>query len=259
MQPGGPADAEPQPDELLRRDRAGRVPHRQPGAGHRGHERPADAGAAVLLPRHAADPARRAELHPAPDQLPARRRSNDMLRDGMHQTVGPRGVAPYLPNSLDGGRPLVAAAKRRRVRARAAAVDGREGAGEPGRPSPTTTPRRRMFCVSLTPVEQLHVVEAFTFELGKCYEPAIRERMLGSLANVDAGPVRARRGRARSAGAEADREPADVTPSPALSQIAASPGRSPAGWSASSPVPAPIWPGSPSSARRSRRRAPCCG
>ena len=40
--------------------------------GHRRHRRPAAAGAAVLLPRHPAHPARRAELQPDPDQPAAR-------------------------------------------------------------------------------------------------------------------------------------------------------------------------------------------
>ena len=34
--------------------------------------------------------------------------------------------------------------------------------------------------------EQAHVIEAFTFELGKCYEQAIKERELEVLAKVDA-------------------------------------------------------------------------
>ena len=42
--------------------------------GHRGHQRPADAGPAVLLPRHPAHPPGRAELLPAADQPPAVRR-----------------------------------------------------------------------------------------------------------------------------------------------------------------------------------------
>ena len=74
--------AQPQPRQLLRRDRAGRLPPRPRGAGHRLHQRPAAAGPAVLLHRHPAHPARRAELPRAPDQpaalpdaqLPARRR-----------------------------------------------------------------------------------------------------------------------------------------------------------------------------------------
>src|ERR1700704_898803 len=35
---------------------------------------------------------------------------NDMLRDGMHQMAVHTGIAPYRPNSLDGGEPLVAEA-----------------------------------------------------------------------------------------------------------------------------------------------------
>ena len=74
--------AQPQPRQLLRRDRAGRLPPRPRRAGHRLHQRSAAAGPAVLLHRHPAHPARRAELPRAPDQpaalpdaqLPARRR-----------------------------------------------------------------------------------------------------------------------------------------------------------------------------------------
>ena len=72
VQPIGLLTLHGEPDELLRRDRAGRLPRRQPRAGHRRHRRPAAAGAAVLLPRHPADPARRTELQPAPDQPAAR-------------------------------------------------------------------------------------------------------------------------------------------------------------------------------------------
>jgi hypothetical protein len=39
---------------------------------------------------------------------------------------------------------------------------------------------------SLTAVERAHVVEAFTFELGKVYEKSIKERELQVLANIDA-------------------------------------------------------------------------
>ena len=60
VQPVGLLTLTAQPDELLRRDRAGRVPRRQPGAGHRRHQRSAAPGAPVLLPRHPAHPARRA-------------------------------------------------------------------------------------------------------------------------------------------------------------------------------------------------------
>ena len=62
------ADAEPQPRQLLRRDRAGGLLRGQRGAGHRLHQRPAHAGPALLLSRHPAHPAGRAELRRDPHQ-----------------------------------------------------------------------------------------------------------------------------------------------------------------------------------------------
>ena len=37
----------------------------------------------------------------------------------------------------------------------------------------------------MSDVERMHIVEAFTFELGKCFEQEIKERMLSRLAVVD--------------------------------------------------------------------------
>jgi catalase len=42
-----------------------------------------------------------------------------------------------------------------------------------------------MFYASLTSIEQQHVADAYTFELGKCYEQAIKERALAVLARID--------------------------------------------------------------------------
>ena len=54
--------------QFLRRDRAGRVLHAEHRARHRLHQRPAAAGPQLLLSRHAAEAARRPQLHPSPDQ-----------------------------------------------------------------------------------------------------------------------------------------------------------------------------------------------
>ena len=62
------ADPEPQPDQLLRRDRAGRLLHRARAPRDRLHRRPAPAGPDLLLPRHPAHPPGRPELRPAADQ-----------------------------------------------------------------------------------------------------------------------------------------------------------------------------------------------
>lgn len=70
-------------------------------------------------------------------------------------------------------------------------------------------------------VEQAHIVSAITFELGKCFETTIRERMLQVLANVDPDLCA---GVAEGLGLEPPKPsepPADVDPSAALSQLGA--------------------------------------
>lgn len=110
---------------------------------------------------------------------------NDMFRDGFHQSGVHPGVAPYKPNSLDGGCPFLAGAD--------------TGAFiEVPTVVPESTKRRdapatyddhfsqvTLFYRSLSAAEQDHVAEAYTFELGKCYEQAIKERQLAALANID--------------------------------------------------------------------------
>ena len=110
---------------------------------------------------------------------------NDMLRDGMHQTAVPAGLAPYRPNSIDGGEPLVATAEEGGYVQTPRPVEGPVVRSSPVSFGDHFT-QPAMFYRSLTPLEQAHLVEAFTFELGKCYEQAIKERELQVLANVDA-------------------------------------------------------------------------
>ncbi|WP_193606536.1 catalase [Nocardioides lijunqiniae] len=110
---------------------------------------------------------------------------NDMLRDGFHQHAVHGGVAPYKPASLDGGCPFFAGAgdnafedlpvrvaESTKVRENPASYDDHYS-------------QPRQFWLSMTPVEREHIVRAYTFELGKCYEQAIKERQLQSLANID--------------------------------------------------------------------------
>jgi catalase len=122
------------------------------------------------------------------NQLPINRTHapvNDMLRDGMHQSAVHTGVAPYRPNSLDGGCPFAAGADTGayiefpeplpaadKVRDAAATFDDHFS-------------QARLFWLSMTATEREHIIAAYTFELTKCYEPAIRERVLGTLADID--------------------------------------------------------------------------
>jgi catalase len=144
---------------------------------------------------------------------------NDMLRDGMHQTAVHGGAAPYHPNSLDGGCPFLAGADL------GAFIDVPEelAAAVKDRKLPASFDdhfsQAGLFFRSLTPVEQDHVIQAYTFELGKCRELAIRQRQLMALANIDAGLCAAV---ARGLGQQAPEATVDLqeaTPSPALSQL----------------------------------------
>jgi catalase len=124
------------------------------------------------------------------DQIPVNRPHcpvNDMLRDGYHQHAVHAGVAPYKPNSLDGGLPVAAAEDEGGYAERAVVIPP---ASTRVRQSPATFDdhfsQARLFWLSMTPVEQEHIIRAYTFELGKCYEQAIRERQLLALARIDA-------------------------------------------------------------------------
>jgi catalase len=144
---------------------------------------------------------------------------NDMLRDGMHQQAVHGGAAPYHPNSLDGGCPFLAGQDM------SAFIDVPEelAASIKERKNPASFSdhysQARLFFRSLAPVEQDHVIQAYTFELGKCYEKAIRERQLLALANVDTDLCAAvAKGLGMPAPA-ATEDVADAEPSPALSQL----------------------------------------
>ena len=147
---------------------------------------------------------------------------NDMLRDGMHQTAVHEGIAPYLPNSLDGGEPLTADADQGGYVHVPRVVTGPKVRENPVSFSDHHS-QATLFWNSMTPVEREHIVDAFSFELGKCYEMAVKERMLRSLANIDAdlcARVAANLGLPAPAG-----EPAAAAgASPALSQIVVTPG-----------------------------------
>ncbi|HEX3897961.1 MAG TPA: catalase [Mycobacteriales bacterium] len=153
-------------------------------------------------------------------QLPINRPQcpvNDMLRDGYHQTAIHEGIAPYQPNSIDGGGPRPATEAEGAYVHRPMAVAGQKVRQSPGSFADHYS-QAAMFWQSMSPVEQAHMVEAFSFELGKCTMPEIRERMLAVLANVDADLTRAVAGEL-GVTAPRGRPPKDVTVSPALSML----------------------------------------
>ena len=145
---------------------------------------------------------------------------NDMLRDGFHQHAVHTGVAPYMPNSLDGGCPFHAGGdvegafehlptkvtESTKVRANPASYDDHYS-------------QARQFWLSMTDVEQEHIIRAYTFELGKCYEQAIKERQLQCLANIDPRLCAEVATGLGLPAPEPTLELVELDPSPALSQL----------------------------------------
>lgn len=147
---------------------------------------------------------------------------NDLLRDGMHQSAVHTGIAPYRDNSLDQGLPHDAGEKDNGYVQTERLVEGRAVRANPASFDDHFT-QPTMFYRSLSRVEQDHIVEAFTFELGKVYEQSIKERQLGVLAQVDTDlceRVAAGLGLPAPSGSPAQ----DIVLSPSLSQIVDTPG-----------------------------------
>ena len=121
-------------------------------------------------------------------QLPINRAHapiNDMLRDGYGQQGDHSGVAPYQPNSLDGGCPFLAGEMDGALEDLPVVVPESVKERALSATFEDHFSQARLFWRSMTPVERDHIVDAYSFELAKCHEATIRERQLQSLANID--------------------------------------------------------------------------
>jgi catalase len=103
-------------------------------------------------------------------------------REGLHRQTINRGRVSYEPNSLAGGAPFQAGT--------AGFVSYPERVAEDkvrGNPEKFAEhyAQARMFFLSQTPAEQNHIANAFRFELTRVQVPAVRQRVLALLANVD--------------------------------------------------------------------------
>jgi catalase len=147
---------------------------------------------------------------------------NDMFRDGWHQDGVHAGAAPYRPNSLDGGCPFTATATDSAYVEAPVVVPTAGKVREVSASFADHFSQTRMFFRSMSPVEREHIIRAYTFELGKCYEQAVKQRQLQCLANIDETLCReVAAGLGLPAPAPTESVP-DVEPSPALSQVGSS-------------------------------------
>jgi catalase len=107
---------------------------------------------------------------------------NDNLRDGFMQQAVHHGRTPYLPNAVGGGCPFLAGAEDGGYIHVPRAV---QGAKVRERGPDDEYAQARLFWASMSEPEQDHIVDAYTFELGKVEVPAVVERMVMRLALVD--------------------------------------------------------------------------
>ena len=120
-------------------------------------------------------------FHELPINAPIAQAHNNQ-RDGMHRQAIPRGRVAYEPNSLGGGCPFQAGARGFTSFREPIADDKVRGKGEKFTEHYN---QATLFYNSQSPVEKAHILRGFRFELTKVQTPAVRERVVATLANVD--------------------------------------------------------------------------
>lgn len=122
-------------------------------------------------------------FHEIPINAPVAQVHNNQ-RDGMHRQAINRGRVAYEPNSLAGGCPFQAGAA-----GFVSFAEKMEPAASKLRGKPEKFAEHyaqaRLFLNSQTATERAHIVNAFRFELSRVQTPAVRERMVSGLMNVD--------------------------------------------------------------------------
>jgi catalase len=105
-------------------------------------------------------------------------------RDGMHRQAIHRGRVSYEPNSLAGGCPFQAGATGFVSFPERRNEGDHKVRGKAERFADHYT-QATLFWNSQTDVEKQHIINAFRFELSRVQTPAVRERMVSGLMNVD--------------------------------------------------------------------------
>ena len=103
-------------------------------------------------------------------------------RDGMHRQAVHRGRVSYEPNSLGGGCPFQAGAAG--FSSFPQALEGDKLRAKPEKFADHYS-QAKLFWNSQSGPEQTHIIKAFRFELTRVQTPAIRQRVVSLLANVD--------------------------------------------------------------------------
>jgi catalase len=155
-------------------------------------------------------------FHELPINAPVAQAHNNQ-RDGMHRQAIARGRVAYEPNSLGGGCPFQAGMRGFQSFPQPIADD--KVRGKPEKFADHYT-QATLFWNSQSPIEKAHIIRGFRFELTKVQVPAVRERVLSMIANVDAELVKAV---AQGLGLEVPKAMPKVIAKPAKPEVTASP------------------------------------
>ncbi|KQT37906.1 catalase [Methylophilus sp. Leaf414] len=120
-------------------------------------------------------------FHEIPINAPLEEVHNNQ-RDGMHRQNIPRGRVAYEPNSLGGGCPFQAGMQGFTSFPEPVAED--KVRGKPEKFADHYS-QATLFWISQSEIEKQHIINAFRFELTRIQVPAIRERVVSLLVNVD--------------------------------------------------------------------------
>ena len=120
-------------------------------------------------------------FHEIPINSPVAQVHNNQ-RDGMHRQAIPRGRVAYEPNSLGGGCPFQAGKAGFTSFREPIAADKVRGKAER---FAEHYAQATLFYNSQTPIEKAHILRGFRFELTHVTVPAIRQRVVSMLRNVD--------------------------------------------------------------------------
>jgi catalase len=126
-------------------------------------------------------------FHEIPINAPVAPAHNNQ-RDGMHRQAIARGRVAYEPNSLGGGCPFQAG--KQGFQSFPQPIAGDKVRGKPEKFADHYS-QATLFWNSQSPLEKAHIIRGFRFELTKVQVPAVRERVLSMIANVDADLVKA--------------------------------------------------------------------
>jgi catalase len=122
-------------------------------------------------------------FHEIPINRPVAAVHNNQRDGHMRQTINTSRTS-YEPNTIGGGCPMQAGARMGGFVSYPEAIDA-EKARRRGEKFFDHFSQATLFYNSQSDTEKGHIVQALRFELGKLEIPAIRERMVGMLANVD--------------------------------------------------------------------------